>query len=45
MGDITDKRLLYFKGGMFVGLGLLAVGLILFEHRDLRLAILLAKGR
>ena len=25
-----------------VGLGLLAVGLILFEHRDLRLAILLA---
>ena len=42
MGDITDKRLLYFKGGMFVGLGLLAVGLILFEHRDLRLAILLA---
>jgi predicted tellurium resistance membrane protein TerC len=42
MGDITDKRLLYVKGGLFVLLGTIAVGLILMEHHDLRLALLLA---
>ena len=41
MGDIKDKRLLYFKGALFAFLGVFAVGLILVEHRDLRLAFLL----
>ena len=42
MGDITDKRLLYFKGTLFLGLGILSSGLILAEHPDLKLAFLLA---
>ncbi|HEY0982127.1 MULTISPECIES: hypothetical protein [unclassified Schlesneria] len=42
MGDIKDPRLLYFKGLLFLLTGLFAVTLILWEHRDLRLALLLA---
>ena len=42
MGDITDKRLLYLKGGLFFVLGLFASGLILFEHPDVRLMFLLS---
>jgi len=42
MGDITDFRLLYLKGAMFVGLGCLAAGLILVELPNLRSAFLLA---
>lgn len=41
MGDIKDIRLLYVKGTLFVLMGLFAVTLILWEHRDLRLAFLL----
>lgn len=41
MGDITDKRLLYFKGALFAVLGCMSVGIILLEHRDIRLAVLL----
>ena len=42
MGDITSKRLLIVKGGLFVALGLLASGVILLQHPDWRLALLLA---
>lgn len=42
MGDITDPRLLYLKGGLFLILGGLAVAGILMMYPDLRLAILLA---
>ena len=41
MGDIKDIRLLYLKGFLFLLLGLFALALILWEHRDLRLAFLL----
>lgn len=42
MGDITSKKLLIVKGGLFVALGLLASGVILLLYPDLRLALLLA---
>lgn len=41
-GDIKSVKLLYLKGGLFLLTGTVAVGLILFEHLSLRLAILLA---
>ena len=41
MGEITDKRLLYAKGALFVCLGILATALILIEYPNLRLAFLL----
>lgn len=41
MGDIRDKRLLYFKGGLFVVLGCIAAGLILVEHPEWKVAALL----
>jgi len=42
MGDITNPRLLYLKGGLFVVCGLLASGLILVECPNWRVAVLLA---
>ncbi len=42
MGDITSPTLLYIKGGLFLLLGILAVGGMLFMFPDLRLAALLA---
>ncbi len=42
MGDITSPTLLYIKGGLFLLLGILAAGGILFMFPDLRLAALLA---
>lgn len=42
MGDITNPRLLYLKGGLFVATGLLASGLLLFECPRLDIAALLA---
>jgi hypothetical protein len=42
MGDITNPRLLYLKGGMFVFSGLLASGLLLLECPSLKVAALLA---
>ncbi len=41
MGDITNPRLLYFKGGLFVGTGLLASGLLVLECPNLKVAALL----
>ena len=42
MGDITNRRLLCMKAALFVALGIGATALILVEHPDLRLAMLLA---
>jgi hypothetical protein len=42
MGDITNPRLLYFKGGLFVATGLFASGLLLFESPSFKVAALLA---
>ena len=41
MGDLKSKHLIYLKGLLFTLLGMMAVGLILVEHPDLRLTILL----
>jgi hypothetical protein len=41
MGDITNPRLLYLKGGLFVVAGLLASGLLLLECPSLKVAVLL----
>lgn len=41
MGDLTDKRLICIKGGLFVLLGLIAAGLILLENCDIRTVLLL----
>ncbi len=38
MGDINDPRVLWFKFGLFVFLGLLAAGLALFLFPSLQLA-------
>ena len=42
MGDIKSPALLYFKGGLFVLLGLTAVTAMLLKYPDLYLAELLA---
>jgi hypothetical protein len=42
MGDITNPRLLYLKGGLFVVTGLLASGLLLVECPSFKVAALLA---
>ena len=40
--DITNPRLLYLKGILFVVCGLMTAGLILLEHPSWKLAALLA---
>ena len=40
--DITNPRLLYFKGFLFVVCGLMTAGLILLEHPSWKLGALLA---
>jgi hypothetical protein len=42
MVEITDKRVLYMKGALFLVLGVLATTLILLRYPDLRLALMLA---
>ncbi|HEY3963299.1 MAG TPA: hypothetical protein VGM05_02000 [Planctomycetaceae bacterium] len=42
MSDIRNPKLLYLKGGLFLVLGLMAAGILLAEHWDLRFAALLA---
>jgi len=42
MSDITNPRLLYAKGLLFLLGGFLAAGLILVEHPRFKLALLLA---
>lgn len=41
MGDITNPRLLYLKGGLFVVTGLVASGLLLVDNPRLEVALLL----
>jgi hypothetical protein len=40
--DITNPRILYLKGGLFLLGGLLAAGLIIAEHPTVKVAVLLA---
>lgn len=42
MGDITQPKLLYAKGLLFVITGLIAGGLLLLEHPSLKVGLLLA---
>ena len=42
MADIQSPRLLYIKGALFLLLGILASGILLAEHPDLKFAALLA---
>jgi hypothetical protein len=42
MSDIRNPRLLYLKGALFLVLGLMAAGILLAEHPELRFATLLA---
>lgn len=42
MSDIKNPKLLYLKGGMFVLLGVLASGLLLYEHFSWKVAFLLS---
>ena len=42
MTDIKHPKLIFAKGAMFLVIGLLAAGLLLWEARSLRIAILLA---
>lgn len=41
MADIKSPTLLYLKGAMFLGIGLLSAGGILLEHPSWKVAILL----
>lgn len=42
MSDIRNPKLLYLKVGLFLVLGLMAAGILLAEHPDVRFAALLA---
>ena len=42
MGDLTNPRLIYLKGVLFLLSGVLASGTLLLEHPHLRTALLLA---
>ena len=42
MQNLTDPRLIWLKGGLFVALGLIASGLLIAQLPDLRYAFLLA---
>lgn len=40
--DLTDPRWMYLKAGLFLLIGIGSVGIILTEHPDAKLALLLA---
>ena len=42
MGDLKDPRLIYLKGFLFLVIGVLASTILLIEHPDLRVLLLLA---
>ena len=42
MADIRHPKVLYFKGGLFLLLGMLAAGILIAEHPDVRFLALLA---
>ena len=39
--DLTNSKLIYFKGALFLLTGAIACGIILLEHPSLKLAVLL----
>ena len=41
MGDLKNPKIIWLKGTLFLLLGLMAVGLIVFQTRDLKVAVLL----
>tara|TARA_R110002049_G_scaffold134375_1_gene293784 strand:- start:689 stop:961 length:273 start_codon:yes stop_codon:yes gene_type:complete len=41
MKDLQDTRLMWLKGGLFLGIGVLSGGLLLIEHWSWRIALLL----
>jgi hypothetical protein len=42
MADIQSPKLLYFKGALLLGSGILASAILLWEHPNVRFAALLA---
>jgi len=42
MRDLTDPRIIWLKGGLFIAVGTLASGLLIAQLPDLRYALLLA---
>lgn len=42
MKNLTNPRLIWLKGGLFVAIGLFASGLLITQLRDLRYGMLLA---
>ncbi len=42
MANLTNPRIIWFKGGLFVALGTFASGLLLVQLPDIRYALLLA---
>lgn len=42
MGTLHSKRAILVKGWLFLLLGLLAVGILVWQHRDLRTLLLIA---
>lgn len=42
MRNLTDRRLIWFKGGLFVLIGLISLGLLVAQLPDLRYALVLA---
>ncbi len=41
MGDLKNPMIIWLKGGLFLLLGLMAAGLIVFQTWDLQIAVLL----
>ncbi len=41
MGDLQDPRWMYLKGWLFLVIGGLSSGLLLWEHPEIRIAVLL----
>ena len=41
-GDLKSQRLILIKGGLFLLTGLLALGLLIAEHSDLKSVLLMA---
>jgi uncharacterized membrane-anchored protein len=41
MGDLKNPKIIWLKGALFLLLGLMAAGLLVFQTRDLQIAVLL----
>ncbi|QDS94872.1 hypothetical protein FF011L_36540 [Roseimaritima multifibrata] len=42
MQNLTNPKMIWLKGGLFIGMGILASGLLLASRPDLRSVVLLA---